>query len=146
MTDSDVALLHARFSLADHKRNVWFATVEERVNPEDVLAPSFWRHVAGNMRPYDEIVIACDSCEWRKHLLVVDVWHANAKVIELSHHDMKGDEETTNMEAVELRVQWRGPQLKWCVVRKDGVVVKGNLPDKGVAFENLAALAMERVA
>ncbi len=146
MSDNDKALLGRRFGMAEAKRNIFFATVEEHVAPEDVLRPSFWAHTSGPMRPYDEIIVAVDSCAWRLHLLVRDAWHGGAAVIELSRHDMQSDEEITNQEAVDLRVQWRGPQVKWCVVRKDGVIVQANLPDKGTALQNLAAIAEQRVA
>ena len=31
---------------------------ETHIKPEDVLQPDFWRHVASQLRPYDEIIVA----------------------------------------------------------------------------------------
>ena len=73
-------LLENRFGLAETKRNQWFATVPEGVTPEDLLRPDYWAHVARSLRPYDEIIVANDNCEWRIVLLVEDAWHNGARV------------------------------------------------------------------
>ncbi|MBG0801397.1 hypothetical protein IYW40_07870 [Methylocystis sp. H4A] len=146
MTDAP-ALLQRRFQLAEHTRTIYFVTVEQLVKPEDVLKPDFWRHVASQLRPYDEIIVATDSCEWRMELLVCDVWHCGARVVELSRFDMSGQEEEDQSVGDDLRVRWRGPVNKWCVVRaSDSVVMRGGLENKNVALETLAAIAQERAA
>ncbi|WP_018405922.1 hypothetical protein [Methylocystis rosea] len=145
MTDTP-ALLQRRFQLAEHTRTIYFVTVEQLVKPEDVLKPDFWRHVASQLRPYDEIIVATDSCEWRMQLLVCDVWHCGARVVELSRFDMSGQEEEDQTVGDDLRVKWRGPVNKWCVVRTDGVILRGGLDNKNVAMETLAAIAQERAA
>jgi hypothetical protein len=144
MTDDAPALLQRRFQLAESQRSEFFATVEEHIKPDDVLNPGFWRHVVSQLRPYDEIVVASDSCEWRMHLLVADVWHAGARCVELSRHDMRGESEEDRSVGNDLRVKWRGPVGRWCVVRSDGVALKSGLADKNIALEALAALASER--
>jgi hypothetical protein len=145
LTDAP-ALLQRRFQLAEHTRAIYFVTVEESIKPEDVLQPDFWRHVASQLKPYDEIIVATDSCEWRMELLIADVWHCGARVVELGRTDMTGQEELDQSVGDDLRVKWRGPVNKWCVVRTDGVILRANLPDKNSALENLTALAQERAA
>ena len=146
MTDTP-ALLQRRFALAEHTRAIYFATVEESIKPEHVLQPDFWRHVASQLRPYDEIIVATDSCAWRMELLVCDVWHCGARVVELSRVDMTAEGEGGNDVADDLRVQWRGPVNKFCVVRaSDKVILKGGLENKNTALETLAAIAQERAA
>jgi hypothetical protein len=144
MTDAPAILLR-RFQLAESQRSQFFATVEETLTPEDVLKPDFWRHAVSQLRPYDEIIVATDSCEWRLLLLVADVWHAGARVVELSRHDMTGETEEDESVGNDLRVRWRGPVHRWCVVRSsDGVALKAGLADKNIALQALAALASER--
>lgn len=144
MTDTP-ALLQRRFALAEHMRAIYFVTVEESIKPEDVLRPDFWRHVASQLKPYDLIEVAVDSCEWRMQLLICDVWHCGARVIEMNRFDMSGQEEEDQSVGDDLRVKWRGPVNKWCVVRtSDGVILRAGLETKNVALENLSALAIER--
>ncbi len=145
MTDAP-ALLQRRFTLAEQTRAIYFATVEESIRPEDVLLPDFWRHVASGLRPYDEVIVATDSCAWRLSLLVADVWHCGARVVELNRTDMTAEDEGGNDVADDLRVKWRGPVNRWCVVRTDGVILRGGLDNKNMALETLAAIAQERAA
>lgn len=140
------ALRQGRWRLAESERSIYFVTVEESIKPDDVLDSDFWRHLASQMRPYDEIIVATDSCEWRMELLVADVWHCGARVVEVSRVDMKSDAPAGADVADDLRVKWRGPVNKWCVVRTDGVILRGGLDNKNTALENLASLASERAA
>ncbi|MDP3553064.1 hypothetical protein [Methylocystis sp.] len=145
MTDAP-ALLQRRFALAEYTRAVYFATVEQHITLENVLQPGFWQHVASQLKPYDEIIVANDDCSWRAQLLVADVWHQGCRVVELSRVDMTAEDEGGNDVADDLRVKWRGPVHRWCVVRTDGVIMRGGLENKNTALENLAAIAQERAA
>jgi hypothetical protein len=143
MTDAP-ALRLPRFQLAESQRSQFFATVEENIKPEDLLEPGFWRHVVSQLRPYDEVTVAIDSCAWRVVLLVADVWHDGVRMVELSRHEMMGESEEDQSVGHDLRVRWRGPVAKWAVVRSDGVALKAGLVDKNTALEALAAIASER--
>jgi hypothetical protein len=145
LTDTP-ALRQSRLALAEAQRNVWFATVEQHVTPEDVLRPEFWLHIAHQVRPYDEIVVATDSCAWRMEVLVCDVWHHGARVVEMNRVDMTGEEHEDKSVGDDLLVKWRGPHSQWCVVRNDGVILRGGLDNKNTALETLAAIAQERAA
>ena len=137
-------LLDSRFGLAETKRNQWFATVPETVTPEDLLEPSYWAHVARTLRPLDEIIVTIDSCSWRVVLLVEDAWHNGARVIELSRNALAATTDAENDQG--LRVQWRGPHSKFCVVRKDGVTIKEKLPSREVAISHLTGILNSKVA
>ncbi len=145
MTDKP-ALRQSRLALAEQARNIWNATVEQHVKPEDVLRPDFWMHIASQLQPYDQIIVATDSCEWRMELVVADVWHQGARVIELNRVDMTGEEHEDQSVGDDLKVRWRGPHSRWSVVRADGVILRGGLENKNVALETLAAIASERAA
>ncbi len=141
------ALRQGRWRLAESELSIHFVTVEESIKPDDVLDSDFWKHVASQMRPYDEIIVATDSCDWRMELLVADVWHCGARVVEVSRIDMASQEAGGSDVADDLRVKWRGPVNKWCVVRaSDSVILRAGLGDKNTALANLASLASERAA
>ncbi|MGD9540812.1 hypothetical protein [Methylocystis sp.] len=144
MTDAP-ALLQHRFQTAETQRNVWFATVETNIQAEDVLKPDFWRHLSGQIQPYDVIEVGVDSCEWRLELLVCDVWHQGCRVVELGRIEMGGQEVEDQSAGDDMRARWRGPVNKWCVVRiADGVVLKGGIGNKTTAFDVLSRIAAER--
>ncbi len=145
MTDKP-ELRQSRFGLAEHMRTVYFATVEQSVTPDDILRPEFWLHVAGQLRPYDEVIVATDSCEWRMELIVCDTWHHGARMVEVSRTDMAGDEQEDKSVGDDLKVKWRGPVNRWSVVRAHGVILRAGLENKNTALETLAALASERAA
>ncbi len=145
--DPDAPVLRqSRIHLAEAVRTIYFATVEMHLKPDDVLKPDFWRHVASQLRPYDEIIVGSDSCDWRMELLVADVWHCGVRVVEVRRIDMTSEDAGGNDVADDLRVKWRGPVNRWCVVRTDGVIMRGGLDNKNTALENLAAIASERAA
>ncbi len=79
-------------------------------------------------------------------LLVADAWHQGCRVVELNRVDMAGQEEEDQSVGDDLRVKWRGPVNRWCVVRADGVIMRGGLDNKNTALETLAAIASERAA
>ncbi len=111
------------------------------------MSPGFWKHVVGQLRPYDMIEVANDDCSFRAQLIVADVWHAGARVVEISRVDMTGGQHEDESLGDDLRVKWRGPVNKWCVIRAaDGVILRANMPDKNVAMETLTSLAQERAA
>jgi hypothetical protein len=141
---SNESLLESRFDLAEHKRNVWFATVPDGVEPQDLLEQTFWAHVAQRLRPLDLIEVVNDSCQWRVELLCEEAWFNGARVSQLGRHDLSplAEPELTQ----DLRIQWRGPHSKFCMVRRDGVLVKDKIPTREVALQHLTALSTERVA
>ncbi len=138
------SLLESRYDLAEHKPNQWFATVPEGVEPNDLFQTAYWSHVAYKLRPMDEIIVTNDACAWRIHLLVEDAWQVGARVAELGRHSLAPLEQPETEH--DLRIQWRGPHSKWCVVRRDGVLIKDKMPTRELAMQHMTAMATERVA
>lgn len=126
-----------RFSLNEHANQDWTLTVEEGTNLEDVLAPAYFANVSSHLRPYDHIRVRVDTGEWYAELLVVSCGRVWAKTIALYSVDLvnKAQEEAEAESFDEYFVQYRGPHLRFCVIRKsDKEPVKERLETKAEAL------------
>lgn len=108
---------------AEYRRTTWDLTAEKGVDPKAILQPSFWAHVAGRLKVGDRIEVTAFDGSWLAELIVRSkpVGRATeAKVAMLHFHDLqkadKAAKELTEEEGVE--VVYKGPTLKFCVVRK----------------------------
>ena len=122
-----------RFSLNEHANQDWTLTVEEGTQLNDVLNPSFLANVAGQLRPYDHIRVRVDTGEWYAELLVVTCGRVWAKTVMLYSVDLvnKAQEDLEAESFDEYFVQYRGPHLRFCVIRKsDKEPVKERLETK----------------
>lgn len=126
---TDKRLLGNRLATAEMRRQEWFVTVPDGVGIDDVIQPEFWTNVTHKLTPYDLIEIGCDSCAWRLHVVVADTWTGGARVIELCRTEMTGAVESAT-EANGLKVQWRGPNSRWCVMDAAGQVISSGWPSK----------------
>lgn len=122
-----VQLPARQFSLAQHARNHWYVTTGAK--PEQVLMPGFWAHVAKNIRAFDLIEVVSEAGTWRMELFVrfSDRTSAVCEMVSMIEFDRE-------LEAAELPedlyVVYRGPHLKYCVMRKgengnDSAVIEG---------------------
>ena len=134
-----------RFALTEHHNQNWTVTVEEGTKLEDILNPSFFANVAINLRPYDKINVRIDTEEYYAELLVLQASKNMARVAVLQHvnfKELKGEQvsKEVNLEdAVQFKVQFCGPQLRFCVIRKaDGARIKEKCQDKEEAESWLA--------
>lgn len=129
-------ILENRLKLAEHQRNQWFVTAEAGTAIDEIFNREYWTHVARNLRPYDEIMVAVDTNDWLVKLLVHSSGPSWANVIELHRWTdiqpkfVKGVEDTSNG----LVVEWSGPHTKFRVKRKsDGHVLKDGFTDRAQA-------------
>lgn len=129
----------ARFSLTEQKNNDWTMVVEESTTVENLLNPAFFANIASQLRPYDRIRVSIDTDEWYADLLVVQCGRNWARVAVLRHLDFTSSDEQAS-EAVsedrlsEYKIQYRGPHLKFSVIRKsDNQVLKESMPSKAEA-------------
>ena len=123
---SKIKLNAMRFGLADGKRNTWHAVVPAGVPYSSVFDPIFWSHCAsrGPMQPGDWVEVRDDENTYVSLLVVRDVGPAWAKVIQFGEVCSldAGDEKLP--ESAEYDVRFKGPHLKWCVIRlKDNVTM-----------------------
>lgn len=125
----------ARFKSAEFERNIWIANADEGTNPADLLNPDYWAHNAQQMRSWDRVEVRANDGTWFAELLVVDATRLQATVKMLAIHDLSGAAPASlTMSDSPYKVEWKGPQLKWVVVRKsDGEKVSDGHQNKGAA-------------
>ena len=131
-----------RFSDSQHTNMNWTATVPAGTTLEDVLNPSYFANVASKITIYDRIQVRVDTGEWYAELLVVSCGRVWAKLVPIVKLDLTSkDDDQLDGEAFEkFIVQYRGPHLKFCVIRKeDSEPIKEHLQTKVEANTWLAA-------
>ena len=125
----------SRFALAEHKNQDWVMTVEEGTSLDDVMKPEFMANIASQLRPYDRIRVRIDTGEWYAELLVVDcarTWVHTHKLFYVKFTKEEGDGKSSASPTDEYVVQFRGPHLKFSVLRKS---------DKSVLQEGMSSKA-----
>lgn len=105
-----------RHRLAEHVRNTWVVNAEEGTTIQDVLEPSYWAHVARELKPYDHIEVRLETGDWIAQMLVISQGLNWAKVHLLQQHNLSMSQEAPPS-SQKHEVKWRGPQHKWCVMR-----------------------------
>jgi len=133
-----VILTEPRIKGAEYERNTWVVNAEQGTTVSDVLEPLYLSCVSQRLSPYDRIEVRIDTGEWMLELLVLGCGRNFAKVCLLHKHEL----EPTEFElpaAQKHKIEWKGPQHKWCVIRlADGEMLFRGM-DKGEA-----AAALER--
>lgn len=116
-----------RHHLAEGRRNIFCVTPEHNTPYEAILRDDYWAHVSAKMKPGDRIEVLAEDGSYFAELLVQDAGRLYAKVAELRHVKLDAVEVKEGGMVVEgYEVAWKGPQLKWCVLRgkdrlKDGM-------------------------
>ncbi len=112
----NVSLNPNRKVLAESARNVWVVNAEAGTTLQDVLQPAFWAHCASTLRPYDHIEVRLETGEWVAELMVLSQGLTWAKVHVMHHYDLAMSQEAPP-ESQKHQIKWRGPHLKWSVIR-----------------------------
>ena len=131
-----VVLIDQRLKLAEFERNTWVVNAEHGTTINDVLEPAYWAHVAQKFRPYDRVEVRVDSGEWMLELLVLGCDRSWARMHVLHRHEL-AEVEPEMPAAAKHRVEWKGPQLKWCVIRNADNEILFRGFDKAQAFAEL---------
>lgn len=134
-----------RFKNAENERNQWFVVPEAGTPFEALLDPSYWAHVSAKLRPCDEITINAEDGAYYGRLLVQDAGKLYAKVAKIEYVDLEKVEVLQGTPGLAgHEVKWKGPVLKWCVMRgvdvlKDGMQKSEALTWLGQYGKTLAA-------
>ena len=114
------ALSPERFKNAEFERQVHVANADEGTQPGDLLSADYWSHAAAQMKPWDRIEVRANDGTWFAELLVLDVNRNWAKVAMLSLTKLTSIDVSQSgaQAAMPYRVEYKGPQLKWVVIRK----------------------------
>jgi hypothetical protein len=136
-----------RFSQGDFINASYTITVEAGTTLDDVLKPEFLANVSNKLRPYDRVHVRIDTGEWYAECLVLSAGRVWAKLMPMLVLDLTTqDVEITQGEAAdEYQVAFRGPHLKFCIIRKsDREVIKEQIPTKIEAQNWLASYSLTR--
>lgn len=116
-----------RLHFAENRRNIFTVTPEAGTPYEAVLKEGYWAHVSAKLRPTDRIEVLAEDGSYFAELIVLDAGRLYAKVAELRKVSLDPIEvKESDLTVDGLEAKWRGPQLKWCVMRgkdclKDGM-------------------------
>jgi hypothetical protein len=135
--------LHAdRMKSTEYTRNIWQVTPEVGTEPEELLAPEYWAHLAQNLRQRDRIEAWCEDLKWYAEYLVLDVGRNWAKVhlCENTVEELRQFEpRRVDMILPGHSVSYKGLHAKWCVVRDaDKVILKDKCETEGDALSWLS--------
>ncbi len=129
-----------RFNLREYRVQDWFVTPEIGTNVEDMLNPEYWAHVAGRMKPLDNIEVYAEDGSFFARLIVLSCNRVQANVQLLFAHKLGGDEAVDVTKSVDdsnsLEYGWGGPVGKHRVVRKsDKQIIKDGFTSKQEALD-----------
>ena len=134
-----VILNPQRMGLREERRQDWVVNAEAGTTIEDVLDPQYWSHMAAQMLPAARVEVFVETGEWMLDLLVLNAGRNWAQVHVLHHYEL-AERADTMPAAQRHRVEWKGPQLKWCVIRNaDSEIVLKEMASKAAAAERLAS-------
>jgi hypothetical protein len=123
---------------AEFARNIHRATPEASTQFKDVLEPAYWAHVAQKFALYDVIEVIPEGGAWYAQLLVVGCSKLHAKTQTLLFTKLSEVKEPEDKAA--FRVEFKGPQRKWAVIRaSDKAYVQEGLDSKEDAAKWLEA-------
>ncbi len=134
-----MAARSAPTTLADKRSDaIWTSytlvmTPEQSV--EDALASDFWAHVAKHLRAYDTIRLIAEDGAYVAEIMVTTAGGSFVKMTELWRWVRDGEADTDHDEGPQLAyAKYRGPVLRWCVMRtSDDVCLKDHFLDKPAA-------------
>lgn len=115
-----------RLKFAEHERNQWFVVPEHGTPFEALLDPAYWAHVSAKFKPCDEITVNAEDGSYYARLLVQDAGRLYAKVAELQYTELNAVDVMQGGPGLQgHEIKWRGPILKWCVLRGKDVLKDG---------------------
>lgn len=134
-----VILNPQRMGLREGRRQDWVVNAEAGTTVADVLDPQYWSHMAAEMLQYDRVEVLLETGEWMLELVVLGRDRNWAQVHVLHHHQL--EKVAADMPAAaKHRVEWKGPQHRFCVIRNsDNEVIQKELQSRVAAGDWLTA-------
>ena len=119
-----------RMKLAEEERRDWIVNAELSHTIEDLSNPAYWAHMAAQLTPYDHIEVRAEDGAWIANLIVIQVDRSWAKVVLVSKYDLL-ETETLPSNIAQHKVEWKGPQHRFAVIRLvDQVTVRNGFQTK----------------
>lgn len=132
------ALHMGRLQEIGHARRELSALIPAGTKIDTILDPTYWKHYVRDIRPMDVIEAFCEDGSWEVSLRVMFVSTAEVQLKVRWHqeYDVSQEEE---IESDILAVKWKGPAMKFAVIRKDTKeIIQSGFYPKGEAFKHLA--------
>jgi len=128
-----MALRSKKFIQAEHINTRWTALIKAD-EKESIANPEFWTQVSEKLKPFDHIEVQTEDRTFWADLLVLACGRGWATVQVLNFVEVENVSIDSVEEVEGLKIIHRGPQLNWCVIRKnDGTILQENLPNQGAA-------------
>ncbi len=88
---------------------------------EDIMEPKAWASISPRVEVWSRVNVIAEDGSYLAELHVTSVSRQWVATTLLSYHDLtEKDKDKPALEVLELHeVKWRGPILKWCLVRKE---------------------------
>lgn len=124
---------------AENRRHFWSADVHPETTIEDIERPAFWAHEAAKLRQFDRIEIRWEDGQKWADAIVLASGAGFARVSIVNMIDAAaGEDGAIGADAEDLllitEIKWKGPTLKWAVIRtKDGHLISSG-HDKIAAY------------
>jgi len=124
-------LIGNKLQPAEYIRNNWRVNAPVGVKYEELFVPSFWANVAIKFVRGDVIEVFAEDGSWYAEVIVRVSARTHAVVGELMFKDfnlkaVEGEpsegvtKEGTKSEGSAPTIEWKGPKLKYAVIRHDG--------------------------
>ncbi len=118
-----------RLTMATAIRRVFHYTVESGKSVDDTIAmlgkPMFWSKVGNLLRPLDHVEVVDDNQSFFAECIVLRADNADGVVLKLLRGvmlDGAGTSDTIMRDRTGMQAVYKGPHLKWCVLRGDDVL------------------------
>lgn len=133
-TKREMKLSPTGLKLAEYEFSYWVAAVDVGVTPAEMLEPSFWSHVSSKLKPWDHVEVRQDDGSYWAELLVLACDRMWAKMHLLREAKLSTPDVSLSQADARLRVEWKGPRLKHCVIRvKDGEIMTSEIQSRADA-------------
>lgn len=134
-----VILNPQRMGTREERRQDWAANAEVGTTIEDVLDPQYFSHMAQHFEPFARIEVLEETGAWMLELLVINYGRNWAQVHVLARHDLAKRVEKAPA-STKHKVENKGAQLKWCVIRlADSEVLQSGMRTEQAAGEWLTS-------
>lgn len=126
-----------RMGLAESLRQDWVVNAEEGTTPQEVMAPEYWAHMASQLQQFDHVEVRMETGEWIAQLVVVSTGRNWAQMHLAGLIELEKRNEAAV--AAKHRVDWKGPQKKFSVIRSaDQVAIQDGFASRVEADRWLA--------
>ncbi len=111
-----------RFKGREFVVNDYAYTAHPNTQPEDLLAPEYWAHVATQLRVRDRIEVWADDASWIAEYTVLEAGRNYAKLHMLWTQPLSSPMDMAEAQSP-YEIVFRGPHAKWSVVRRSDKAV-----------------------